>query len=273
MRRSAVLVGTAAILLSSACSSGGAKKDQQSAKDNDSSAAPAAAVRAAVAATEKSTVRIDERVDMSGEGGSFTFGIRGGMDLAGGKGHLTTTLDGAQRGGGGATLDEVFSGGTVYFRMPEATDGDTAWRAVPRDKVESQALLRAPMNDPAHTLRQIAQMRSPVNAGEEKVNGTPTVHYRGRLDHDTLVLRMAAERRAKVDSMRDMLNADLPVAADAWVDKAGRLVRSRLTFDMGGTKLVATLDFADFGKPVDTPAAPADAQAVQPADVAGPLTG
>ncbi|MEV4744497.1 hypothetical protein [Streptomyces sp. NPDC049555] len=271
MRRSAVLVGTAAILLCSACSSGSAGSSGSS---GNSSAAPAAAVRAAVAATEKSTVRIDQRVDMSGEGQSFTVSVRGGMDLAGGKGRLTASLDDPQGGGGGAaTLDEVFTGGTVYFRMPKATDGDTAWRSIPREKAEAHYLLRAPVNDPAHTLRQIAQMRSPVKAGEEKVNGTPTVHYRGRLDHQTLVLRMAAERRTKVDSMRDILNTDLPVTADAWVDKAGHLVRSRLTFDVGGTRMVATLDFADFGKPVDTPAAPADAQAVPESDVGGPLTG
>ncbi|MDG9690513.1 hypothetical protein QC281_10365 [Streptomyces sp. DH17] len=92
------------------------------------------------------------------------------------------------------------------------------------------------------------------------------------LDHDTLTLRMADDTRKKMDDARDLLGADLPVFADAWVDDRGRLVRARMDLNMSGACSTVTMDLSDFGTPVRV--TPPEAEAtVGVTDVTGILMG
>ncbi|MEU2872818.1 hypothetical protein ABZ769_27020 [Streptomyces olivoreticuli] len=230
-------------------------------------------MRAAAAATAKSSARIDEKIDI--RGGATTAGtlaVKGSFDMPGGKGRLTVNLS-APDSAKTVPLDEVFTGGTVYFRMPTEKNGDTSWRSLPRDKAETHYLLRSPMNDPEHVLRQVERMHDVTKAGEENVNGAPTVRYRGMLNHETLTLRMAADRSAKLTEVRERMGSDLPAFGDVWVGRDGRIVRTRLDCPMGGYGVTATMDLTDLGKPVETPAVPESAEAVPPSTVGGALTG
>ncbi|MEV6776379.1 hypothetical protein [Streptomyces syringium] len=229
-------------------------------------------VRAAAAATAKSSARIDQKIEIRADGTNMALAVKGSIDMPGGKGRLTVNLS-SQGSGKTVSLDEVFTGGTVYFRMPEEKNGDTSWRSLPRDKAESHYLLRSPVNDPEHVLRQVERMRGVSKVGEESVNGASTVHYRGKLDHETLTLRMAADRRAKFTEVRDKVGSDLPAVADVWIGRDGRIVRTRLDCAMGVAGITATMNLTDLGKPVETPTVPEDAAAVPPNAVGGPLTG
>ncbi|MEU4213214.1 hypothetical protein AB0F13_25035 [Streptomyces sp. NPDC026206] len=225
-----------------------------------------------MAATAKSSARIDEQIEIRGDGTNFTLAVKGSFDKPGGKGRLTVNLS-SQGNAKTVPLDEVFTESTVYFRMPNEASGDTSWRSIPRDKAESHYLLRSPVNDPAHVLRQVERMRDVSKAGEENVNGAPTVHYRGKLNHEMLTLRMAEDRRAKFTEVRDKIGSDLPSFADVWVDRHGRIVRTRLDCSMGVAGGTATMNLTDLGKPVQTQAVPEGAEAVPPNTVGGPLTG
>ncbi|MEV4443672.1 hypothetical protein AB0K09_32730 [Streptomyces sp. NPDC049577] len=282
MRRSVALVG-AVVLLCAACSAHAEKKPQQSAKEgatpSGASADQSAAVRAAVATTVKSTARIQEQIKVDGgDGQSFTISVKGGFDMAGDKGGLTAGLSTAGSTAGStadsaARLDEVFADGTVYIRMPQETTGDTAWRSIRRDEAVSHYVLRAPVNDPEHVLNQVSRMRAAVKAGEETVNGAPTVRYHGKLDTETLLLRMAEDKRAKFNEMLPLLGGEIPAFADVWVDRHGRIVRTRLLCNMAGTGVTATMDLTDHGKPVDTPSVPHGADRLPATAVGGPLGG
>ncbi|UQI49758.1 LppX_LprAFG lipoprotein (plasmid) [Streptomyces sp. HU2014] len=116
-------------------------------------------------------------------------------------------------------------------------------------------------------------MRDVKKAGDETVNGVPTTHYRGKLDHETLKLRMAKDKSTSLDTLRDGLGSDIPVTAEAWIDKDGHIVRTRLDSSMAGTKNTVTMTLSEIDKPVQTPAVPQGAPAVAPAEVGGPLTG
>ncbi|MBP2406288.1 hypothetical protein [Streptomyces syringium] len=229
-------------------------------------------VRAAAATTAKSSARIDQKIEIRGGGMNMAVAVKGSIDMPGGKGRLTVALS-SQGDEKTVFLDEVFTGGTVYFRMPEEKNGDTSWRSLPRDKAESHYLLRSPVNDPEHVLRQVGRMHSVSKVGEENVNGAPTVHYRGKLDHKTLTLRMAEDRRAEFTEVREKVGSDLPAVADVWIGRDGRVVRTRLDCPMGTVGVTATRNLTDLGKPVETPAVPEDAAAVPPNTVGGPLTG
>ncbi|WP_370417295.1 hypothetical protein AB8O64_01080 [Streptomyces sp. QH1-20] len=278
LRRSFVLV-SAVVLSCAACSTDSAEKPRQPA---ETAAGPASSpsagadsgqvVRAAATATAKSSARIDNKIEIRADGTNMALAVKGSLDIPGGTGRLTVNLS-SQGEGKTVSLDEIFTGGTVYFRMPGEKNGDTAWRSVPRDKAESHYLLRSPVNDPEHVLQQVERMHSVSKAGEENVNGAPAVHYRGKLDHATLTLRMAEDRRAKFTEARDRLGSDLPAVADVWISRDGRIVRTRLDCPMGTAGITATMNLTDLGKPVETPAVPEDASAIPPNTVGGPLTG
>ncbi|MFI0739730.1 hypothetical protein ACH4PU_16840 [Streptomyces sp. NPDC021100] len=285
MRRSSVtLVGL--IMLCTACGGGGSdggegteSKGKPAANASPSRTTPAptpaddgATVRAAAAATARTTARVDERIRVGDGTTTADFALRGAHDFAAGTGDLKVQLQ--SDGGRSVTLDEVFTGRTVYFRMPQEADGDSAWRSVRKDRAEAHYLFRAPMNDPAHVLRQVALLPSARKVGEEKVNGAPTTHYRAEPDLKTLTHRMVAAQRQQLASHWKDMQRLLPPRADVWIDRDGRVVRTRFGMPMGvGSEVSATLTLSDFGKPVQAPAVPPSAHTVAPSAIGGPLTG
>ncbi|CAM5476592.1 hypothetical protein GCM10010329_30270 [Streptomyces spiroverticillatus] len=293
MRRSALLISISGIsalaVLGTACSSGsgtgtdgkspasGAQAQKTSpaqtpAPTPTTPADPAAAVRAAVDAAGKSSARIDESIQLAGGGQDFTITVKGAFDMKADKGTLTAAL--SQTGGTKQVpLDEIFCDGTVYARMPSEGKGDTAWRAVERDKAVAHYLLRAPLNDPEHVLRQVTMAHDVTEVGEEKVNGTATVHYRGKLDSQALMLRMAQDRRALMEGPLKQMGDALPAFADVWVDKDGRIVRIVLACDLGAGKATATMNLSDHGTSVPLPRLPKNARSVPATSLGGPLGG
>ncbi|MBC2875305.1 MULTISPECIES: LolA-like protein [Streptomyces] len=285
MRRSTVtLVGL--IMLCTACGGGGSGggernegKGKPAAAASPSRTAPAprpaddgAAVRAAAAATARTTARVDERIDMSDGTTRAGLTIRGALDLAGGKGDLRVRL--RSDGRPPVPLDEVFAGRTVYFRMPQEPTGKTSWRSTRRDRAEVHYLFRAPMNDPTHVLRQVAMLPSARKVGEEKVNGTPTTHYRAEPDLKTLTHRMVTAQRTKLASHWGDMRRYLLPRADVWVDRQGRVVRTRFGMSAGtGGEVSTLLTLSDLGKPVHAPTVPPGAPAVDPSTIGGPLAG
>ncbi|KOT92171.1 hypothetical protein ADK86_21230 [Streptomyces sp. NRRL F-5755] len=253
MRRALIPLGAVA-LLCAGCSGGTADKAGPSPKA--SASAPAldadhgAAVKAAVAATVKGSARVDETIEMGDGTKTYTLTVKGDFDWAGAKGRLKTGLHmgrASDAAAGGPEMEQIFSGGTVYiggFR-----DQHGAWGSVRRDKAEVQRILRAPLNDPEHVLKQVSLMRGAKKAGEEKIGGAPAVHYRGRLDNETIMLRMSERGRSKVAQVRQAIG-ELVVYADAWVGRDGRIVRTRLSWPLGAGGGTATMNLTDFGKAV-----------------------
>ncbi|MFF3393321.1 hypothetical protein ACFYW1_20635 [Streptomyces sp. NPDC002669] len=236
----------------------------------DSAADHGAAVRAAVAATERSSARIDERIELGDGTTQYVISIKGAFDWAGDRGHLAVDLrDPAVPGKTSPRMDEVFAGDTVYFGGFAEMEG--SWGSIRRDRAEAHYALRAPMNDPGHVLRQVAQMRRISKVGEETVNGVRAVHYRGTLTEKTVTQRMAKDMRAKVATMRKQIGG-LTVYADAWIDRSGRIVRTRLDWPLGTAGVKATMDLTDHGKPVRAKA-PAPDEVVTVPQVGGPLSG
>ncbi|RLV08513.1 hypothetical protein CTZ27_06875 [Streptomyces griseocarneus] len=217
-------------------------------------------------ATTKSSARVTEQVIYSDGTRGFAISVTGGLDFAGGRGHLKATMLGQTVLD---PLDEVFTKGTVYVKMALHMADDPTWWSAPRDKAEAHYFLRAPLNDPEHLLRQLARMRKPTKVGEEKVNGVPAVHYRGWLDHETLKLRLSKDRRDGLDMVRSTMNGDIPAPADVWVDRSGRVVRARTTLTMEPGKATTTMDLTDHGAPVETPPVPSGANALSPEDMGG----
>ncbi|MFF4716723.1 hypothetical protein ACFY2V_35805 [Streptomyces eurythermus] len=282
MRRSATLISVSAIaVLASGCSSGSegqAAGDKEQRTSTASSPAPAVdagrEVQVAVDTTRQSTARIDDRIRLTGMGEDFTTTVKGAFDMKADRGSLEVSL--AQTGTSSEAavpLDEIFHGGTVYFRMPEEMNGDTGWRSTSRDKAEVHAVLRAPLNDPEFVLRQVSLAHGFTAAGEEKVNGVPARHYTGKLNHKPLLLRMAKERREKVEEPMVQIGDAFPATADVWVTEDGLITRIVEVCDLGSAKVSSTMNLTDLGKPVTVASPPKGAQAVPASSVGGALLG
>ncbi|WP_370418097.1 hypothetical protein AB8O64_05260 [Streptomyces sp. QH1-20] len=132
-------------------------------------------------------------------------------------------------------------------------------------------MLRAPLNDPEHVLRQAAGMRKVSKVGEEKVNGMPAVHYRGILEDNVVTLRLAQDMRAQWAAGKKQIG-EIPVFADIWVDRNGRVARTLLSCAMGPVSVTVTMNLADFGKPVEAVAPDPDKVTPVPSS-GGVLTG
>ncbi|MFF6984710.1 hypothetical protein ACFZAV_45430, partial [Streptomyces sp. NPDC008343] len=156
MRRSVIFVSISAIaVFASACSTGSdgnPAEEQAKKKSVESSASPSAdpgsVVRAAVRAAETSKARIDEEIRLIKDGEDLTISVKGAFDMKADKGSLTASLaDTGKAAERAVSMDEIFSDGTLYFRMSGEQSGDTGWRSVSRDKIEVHSLMRAPLNE------------------------------------------------------------------------------------------------------------------------------
>ncbi|MFF8934565.1 hypothetical protein ACF08O_07455 [Streptomyces paradoxus] len=246
MRRPLVLAA-AVVLLCAGCSTAdaGDRDKPAAASPSASSSGSSSAVRTAVAALRADSAGFRQEVELEGDGQVYGLTVTGGFDFAADKGHLAVDLP----GGAIDHSDQVFADGKIYISGVQGI-GEDAWGVMPRDEAEAHYLLRAPLNDPEHVLEQIAAMRKISREGEENIKGVRTVRYRGILDHRTVTLRMARDVSARMNQARDSLGSDLPVFADAWVDGRGRLVQTRMSVNMSGTRATLSMALSDIGEPV-----------------------
>jgi hypothetical protein len=268
MRRLLLFVA-AAVLLCAGCSTADAEDRDAPASSPASRAAsdPRSAVREAVAHLRGTSAAVRQEIRLEGEGQVYDLTVTGGFDFAADKGHLAVDLP----GGAIDHSEQVFAGGQIYVSGGVGI-GKDAWGVMPRGKAEAHYLLRAPLNDPEHVLRQLAALRDVSREGAENVRGVRTVHYRGILDHRTVTLRMAAKVRTRMDQVRDALGSDIPVFADVWVDGRGRPARTRMSVNLSGAQVQHTMTLSDIGEPIRVKVPPA-ADTVPVSEVGGVLNG
>ncbi|WFB07921.1 LppX_LprAFG lipoprotein [Streptomyces sp. LX-29] len=259
-----VLLVTALLASATACGSSDPDDSKggkgKSAGDDGWLEVPKTPVSRAVEKIGKTSARIEEKVELTDRGKTYPITITGSFDLGGDKGRLSVDFPSGEI----KHMEEVFDGDRVYL-TPIGNVKKGRWGQVDRRKAEAHHLLRAPVNDPEHLLLQISTMRGAKKRGTETVDGRPATHYSGTLDRDTLSLRLAERVRTDMDALIAKLG-ELPVTADAWVDGEGRLVRARISCDMGGNAVKITMNLSDFGRKVTAPVPPAGS--VQKIDVA-----
>lgn len=230
MRRPLIPVVLVAALVCGGCSGGSGTAESTATVKPAAAASPkvvdhAAAIRAAVAATTKSSARIDEEIVMGDGASTYTISIDGDFDWAGSRGRLGVRLGSPDSPGKkSARMDEIFHGGTVY--MGGLPDMQGTWMSIRQDRAEAHYLLRAPANDPRHVLEQVAQIRGVSDRDHVLLNGVYAFHYQGTLSWETLKSRMTKEMRAKVDGMPEEIALTPSVRTSGSTRAAGFCVRS-----------------------------------------------
>ncbi|MFI6686595.1 LppX_LprAFG lipoprotein [Streptomyces sp. NPDC050485] len=230
------------------------------------------AVQKAVDATRQTSAHISTMLDLAdGLGKKAQIATDGSFDMAADKGRIDVQLVQGQNRG-----DLIFADGKIYMRNVEPEEVDHSWLWSNRDTAQAHYLFRAPNNDPEHTLLQVSKMQSVHSKGKETVNGIEATRYAGDLDYDTMVLRMAADTRKKLDNAVSEYHGSgrkMPFTAEAWIDGQGHLVQARLAMkDAATTYAQLTMTLSDLGKPVAVTPPPADQTKVA-ADNPNILTG
>ena len=219
-------------------------------------------VKKAVDATRQTSAHISTTLDLTdGAGTKAQIVTDGGFDMAADRGRLDVRPIPGQNHG-----DLIFADGKVYMRNVEPEDADHTWFWSKRDTAEAHYLFRAPNNDPEHTLLQVSQMKQVHAKGTETVNGVEAKHYTGDIDYGTMVLRLAADTRQKLDDAASQYTdagRKMPFTAEAWIDGQGRVVKARLAMkDSAATYAELTMTLSDLGKPVTvTPPAAGETEA------------
>jgi hypothetical protein len=219
---------------------------------------------AAVSNTQGQTARIAATISTQSQGMALSITETGLFDFAHGRGMITMASP--------MGVTEIFSPPTTYIKDPGATsdggalpDGKT-WMAMPDSATSASALLGtgAGDGDPADLLASLTAMSSAVTSlGPASIRGVPVTGFAFKVDPAKAAGTVPGDDRASVEALGKLFGAaQIPV--DVWVDGHNLVRQEKMTLAVpagtgapGGTHLVITTDFYDFGVPVRVSAPPA----------------
>jgi hypothetical protein len=209
--------------------------------------------------------------------GDITVEGEGAIDFDAQRGRLTVDLaaltEQAPAGAfGGGSLETIFDGTTIYLMLP-LPQMPTPWVKIDLTELEGLeglANVNQFSNDPSDTLQLLRGASDDVEVvGEDEVRGASTTHYRATVSLDRAIEQAPEDAEAFLRQQRELLGVEqFPV--DAWVDDEGRLRRLSYAIDLsqaqlptgataaGDGSVAITLEYYDFGEPVDVKVPPAD---------------
>lgn len=228
-----------------------------------------AVLNAMAAVYEAGTLHEELKMSMSATGVSFS--ISGEADIDNEHKRIDMTMDMGLLGG---EMQIVMDHGVVYMRAPMFQDAGTDWVSMDPSKMDPAAAAQfggfgAGTTDPSAYVGLFAGVFDVTVSGEEELKGVPTTHYVGTIDLKKVLKGFsevvgkdadaATKKQLKAAVKQfESLGIDDKIPFEIWIDAEGLPRRQRITMDFG--KLVPeaeeanmemTVDFSDFGKPVD----------------------
>jgi hypothetical protein len=218
---------------------------------------------------EAETLHQELEMEISAAGESFSFSGVAAVDNAHQRADMT--LDMGLLGG---EMKMLMDEGVVYMNSPMFRDAGTDWVRIDPSKLTPEQAAQvggfgAGTTDPAAYAGLFAGVFDVQAAGEEQIDGVSTVHYRGTIDL-TKVLRnfgdvvgqevddaTKEQLEAAVDQF-EALGIDDRIPFDIWIDEESLPRRMKISMDFGDlvpgsdeAKMDMTVDYSDFGEPVE----------------------
>jgi hypothetical protein len=219
---------------------------------------------AAVSNTQGQTARIAATISTQSQGMTVSITETGLFDFARSRGTITmqSPMD----------ATEIFIPPTTYIKTPDTSadggplpDGKT-WMALPDASTSASALLGIGVGggDPADLLASLTAMSSGVTSlGPATIRGVPVTGFAFKVDPAKAAGTVPEADRASLEALGKLYGAGA-IPVDLWVDAHHLVRQEKLTLAVpggtgapGGTHLVITTDFYDFGVPVRVSAPPA----------------
>jgi len=228
-----------------------------------------AVLNAMAAVYEAGTLHEDLKMSMSATGMSLS--ISGEADIDNEHKRIDMTMDMGMLGG---EMQIVMDRGVVYMRAPMFQDAGTDWVSMDPSKMDPAAAAQfggfgAGTTDPSAYVGLFAGVFDVKVSGEEELKGVPTTHYVGTIDLKKVLKGFSEVVGKDVDAATkkqlkaavkqfESLGIDDKIPFEIWIDAEGLPRRQRITMDFGKlvpeageANLEMTVDFSDFGKPVD----------------------
>ena len=231
---------------------------------------PRDAVLDAMAAVyEAGTLHEDLKMSMSATGQSLSISGEADLDNEHKRAHMTMDL-----GMLGGEMEILMDGGVMYMRSPMFQDAGTDWVSMDPSKMDPAAAAQfggfgAGTTDPSALVGLFAGVFDVKVSGEVELRGVPTTHYVGTIDLKKVLKGFADVVGKDVDAATkkqlkaavkqfESLGIEEKIPFEIWIDAGGLPRRQRITMDFGKlvpgaeeASLEMTVDFSDFGKPVD----------------------
>jgi hypothetical protein len=174
----------------------------------------------------------------------------------------------------GGEMQMVMDHGVLYLRSPMFQDAGTDWVKMEPSKMDQGAATQfggfgTGTTDPSAYVGLFAGVFDVKNSGEQEIKGVLTTHYVGTIDLKRVlkgfsdVVGKDADAATKEQlkaavKQFESLGIDDKIPFEIWIDAEGLPRRQRITMDFGKlvpgaeeANLEMTVDFSDFGKPVD----------------------
>ena len=228
-----------------------------------------AVLNAMAAVYEAGTLHEDLKMSMSAAGEALS--ISGEADLDNEHKRVHMTMDLGMLGG---EMEILMDGGVMYMRSSMFQDAGTDWVSMDPSKMDPAAAAQfggfgAGTTDPSALVGLFAGVFDVKVSGEQELRGVPTTHYVGTIDLKKVLKGFADVVGKDVDAATkkqlkaavkqfESLGIDKKIPFEIWIDAEGLPRRQRITMDFGKlvpgaeeASLEMTVDFSDFGKPVD----------------------
>jgi hypothetical protein len=268
-----------------ACSS---SQDVTVAASGAGDSAARAIERASVKTVDVESVKLSltlTAAGVPGANGTATVTADGAIDNANQRAQLTIDLSKAAAGlpdmagaalgalGNDGRVDVVTDGSDAYVNVGSlgsilgATAGQS-WVKI-SGKEAADAAPEAAVASGTEILKLLGQAGDITTVGTEQVRGVETTHYRGTLDVAAALSQLPADEQGEIGDRLTQLGIDpkaLSFPLDVWIDQDDLVRRVLLGVDgsklpggsTAGTTATVTLEFYDFGAPVNVTVPPAD---------------
>jgi hypothetical protein len=214
---------------------------------------------------------LHEELEMSMSGGGESLSLSGEADIDNEHQRIDMTMDLGMLGG---EMQILMDGGVVYMRSPAFQDAGTEWVSIDPAKMDPAAAAQfggfgTGTTDPSAYIGLFAGVFDVKASGEQELEGVPTTHYVGTIDLNKVLVGFsdvvgkdadAATRKQlkAVIEQFESLGIDAKIPFSIWIDEEGLPRRQRITMDFGklvpgaeDARMEMTVDFSDFGKPVE----------------------
>jgi len=282
VRHSGIAIVVASALALAACGSGGSTSD--SVTKTTVPVSRKIVLTSIMTTAAAKTARIDLEVSISGgdSDGSARVTGEGVVDFATGDSEITTNLEGVIGSVVGDGYQTRTVDGVVYVQIPAGLRGvpvpeGTRWISIDVSQFGGGSARMSPFDlsnqaDPTKALAYLEKVSNDVRAvGSDSIRGADTTHYHATIDLAKTVDGAHVPPGWR-DTMKQFAGLIGTIPADVWIDADGLVRRERIEIDFGqilhklgapGTTtdhsvMTETLDYYDFGTPVNVEAPPAD---------------
>lgn len=158
-------------------------------------------------------------------------------------------------------MEQRIVGDTMYLKMGLlggilGGKGASSWIKIPLSAAGDQAGLQGMLSqsrqvDPREQLQLLIASENVRKVGTEKVNGVDTTHYMAELDADDLAdSKLDSETREQLQKAYGSAGVG-KIGVDVWVDSQDQARRFVTTAPTSAGDVRMTLDFTDYGKPLE----------------------